>query len=385
MWVPMTAVAAYMWLRRSRMWLFLAAITTGRMMCTTTAIEDIKAGAPLTTVEAAMRAAIGIKNNRNKAMKHSRSLVCCSTVTLLTCLIVLAAQAQAPADAPAPGQQTFASPDDAVIALRVAVESDNHAALDKIFGPEIQSLRTGDKVQDAKNARRFAMAMAVNCQLDKQSDNEIFIEVGTNNWPMPIPLVRTNDQWFFDTPAGKEEAIDRHIGKDELAAIGVCRAYVAAQRQFAGMNGGVYAEKFKSSQGTRDGLYWPSAENEPTSVFGRLVAEADAEGYSGGKGPQPFHGYYFKILTRQGPAAPGGKMDYKSDGSLKIGFALVAWPQQWDQSGVMTFIVNQDGQVYQTNLGEKTSRIASKIKEYNPDSQWEAVQDEGIRDVIREK
>ena len=318
-------------------------------------------------------------------MKYSRHFACCSTVTLLAFLIPLAARAQEPTGTPSPGQQTFASPDDAVIALRQAIESDNRAALDKIFGPEIQSLRTGDKVQDAKNARRFATAMAVSCQLDTQSDNKIFVEVGTNNWPMPIPLVRTNGEWFFDTPAGKEEAIDRHIGKDELAAIGVSRAYAAAQRQFAAINGGVYAEKFKSSEGKRDGLYWPSADNEPISVFGRLVAEADVEGYSGGKGPQPFHGYYFKILTRQGPDAPGGRMDYRSNGSLKNGFALVAWPQRWNQSGVMTFIVNQDGKVYQTDFGEKTSRIASKIKEYNPDSQWQLVQDEGIRDIQIEK
>lgn len=321
-------------------------------------------------------------------MKHSSSfisLVGHSTVLLLACAIALAARAQEPSGTPASGQQTFSSPDDAVVALRLAVESDDHAALDKIFGPEIQSLRTGDKVQDAKNARRFAMAMAESCQLDRQSDSEIFIEVGTNNWPMPIPLVQTNGQWFFDTPAGKEEVIDRHVGKDELAAIGVCRAYVPAQQNFAAMNGGVYAEKFKSSDGKRDGLYWPSADNEPAARFGRLVAEAEMEGYSGGKGPQPFHGYYFKILTRQGPAAPGGKMDYTSDGSLKNGFALVAWPQHWDQSGVMTFIVNQDGKVYQSNLGENTSRIAPRIKEYNPDSQWQLVEDEGIRDVELEK
>jgi Protein of unknown function (DUF2950) len=303
----------------------------------------------------------------------------------LVCLVPLALRAQEPTGTPAPGQQTFSSPDDAIIALREAVESDNLPALNKIFGPEIQSLRTGDKVQDEKNTRHFATAMAESCQIDKEGENEIFIEVGTNNWPMPIPLVRTNGQWFFDTPAGKEEAIDRHIGKDELAAIGVARAYVAAQRQFAAMNGGVYAQKFKSSEGKRDGLYWPSADNEPASVFGRLVAEAGEEGYSGGKGPQPFHGYYFRILTRQGVDAPGGKMDYMSDGSLKNGFALVAWPQQWDQSGVMTFIVNQDGKVYQSNLGDKTARIASKIREYNPDDQWELVQDEGMRDVILEK
>ncbi len=151
------------------------------------------------------------------------------------------------------------------------------------------------------------------------------------------------------------------------------------------MNGGVYAQKFKSSPGKNDGLYWPSAENEQSAKIGRLVAEAQVEGYSGGKGPQPFHGYFFKILTRQGPAASGGKMDYMADGNLKNGFALVAYPEYWDKSGVMTFIVNQDGQVYQANLGEKTTRIAAKIKEYNPDSQWTVVQDEGIRDVIMEK
>lgn len=318
-------------------------------------------------------------------MKHFQFFIRCSTIATMACVVALAARAQQPADAPAPGQQTFTSPDDAVVALRIAVESEDHGALDKLFGPDIQSLRTGDKVQDAKNARRFATAMAESCQLDKQSDNEIFIDVGTNNYPMPIPLVQTNGQWFFDTVAGKEEVIDRHIGKDELAAIGVCRAYVPAQQQFAAINEGVYAEKFKSSDGKRDGLYWPDEGNGPASHFGHLVAEAEMEGYSGGKGPQPFHGYFFKILTRQGPDAPGGKMDYKDDGSLKNGFALVAWPQHWDQSGVMTFIVNQDGKVYQTNLGENTPRVAAKIKEYNPDSQWQLVDDEGIKDIILEK
>jgi Protein of unknown function (DUF2950) len=320
-------------------------------------------------------------------MKHSRSInafIGYSTVALLALVIPLAARGQAPSDAPAPDQQTFSSPDDAVLALRIAVESDNHDALDKIFGPGIKSLRTGDKVQDAKNARHFATAMAESCQLDKQNPNEIFVEVGTNNWPMPVPLVQTNGQWFFDTPAGKEEAINRHIGKDELAAIGLSRAYVVAQQGFQSMTG-AYAEKFKSSEGEQDGLYTPGAENKPRSVFARLVAEAEAEGYSGEKGPQPFHGYYFKILTRQGPDAPGGEMDYMSEGSLKNGFALVAWPQRWDQSGVMTFIVNQDGKVYQRDFDKDTSRIAAKIREYNPDSQWQLVQDEGIPGAASER
>ena len=320
-------------------------------------------------------------------MKHSQFLngiVFGSTIALF-CLVSPRAGAQTPADAPAPGQQTFITPEAAVAALREAVQTDDHAALDNIFGPDIKSLRTGDQVQDAKNARHFARAMQENVQLDKQNANEVFVEVGTNNWPMPIPLVQANGQWFFDTPAGKEEAINRHIGKDEFAAIGVSRAFVTAQLQFAAMNDGVYAQKFKSSDGERDGLYWPSAENEPASPFGRLVAEAQAEGYSGGKGPQPFHGYYFKILTRQGPDAPGGKMDYKKHGKLKKGFALVAWPQHWNQSGVMTFIVGPDGKVFQRDFGEDTSALASKIKEFNPDENWQLVQDAGIQGITREQ
>ena len=276
-------------------------------------------------------------------------------------------------------QQMYASPQDAVKALRVAVEANDRTALGQIFGPEFQSLQTGDKVQDAKNARHFANAMAQNCRLEKESDNEYFVDVGTNDYPMSVPLVEANGQWYFDTAAGKEEIIDRHIGKDELAAIGVCHAYVAAQQQFATMSGGVYARKFKSTDGKQDGLYWTSARNEPASKFGPLVAEADVMG--GHKGAQPFHGYYFKILTRQGDAAPGGRMDYLVGDQLKNGFALVAYPEKWGQSGVMTFMVSQDGKVYQRNFGDQTLREATRIKEFNPDKNWTFVQDEGILDA----
>jgi hypothetical protein len=288
---------------------------------------------------------------------------------------------------PNPAQQLFTSPAEAVKALQAATQAKDAAALNEIFGPGVQELLTGDKVQDANNAHRFANAMAQSCNLMQESDDKITLEVGTNDWPMPIPLVKTNGQWFFDTAAGKEEIINRHIGKDELHAIGVCRAYVAAQRQFASMNGGVYALKFKSTPGKKDGLYWPVTENEPASPFGPLVAEAHVEGYHhhAGAGPQPFHGYYFRILTRQGDAAPGGEMNYLSQGNLTGGFALVAYPENWNQSGIMTFIVNQDGKVYQQNLGEKTSRIAGKMKECNPDSEWSLVQDEGVVGAVLEK
>jgi hypothetical protein len=288
---------------------------------------------------------------------------------------------------PKPAQQLFASPAEAVKALQAATQAKDTAALNEIFGPEVQGLLTGDKVRDADSAQRFATAMAQSCNLVPAGDNKITLEVGTNSWPMAIPLVETNGQWFFDTVAGTEEIINRHIGKDELHAIGVCRAYVIAQRQYASMNGGGYALKFKSTPGKRDGLYWPVMDNEPASPFGPLVAEAHVEGYHhhAGAGQQPFHGYYFRILTRQGDDASGGKMNYLSKGNLTGGFALVAYPENWDQSGVMTFIVNQDGKVYQQNLGEKTSRIAGKMKEYNPDSTWSLVQDEGVSGAVLEK
>jgi hypothetical protein len=303
-----------------------------------------------------------------------------------------AAEPEAASQKPVVAQRLFASPDEAIKALQTASEARDTAALNEIFGPVYQELSTGDKVQDANNAQRFATAMAQSCNPVKEGEDKITLEVGTNNWPMPIPLVKADGQWHFDTAAGKEEIINRHIGKDELHAIGVCRAYVAAQRQYASANpdaggGAKYAQKFKSTPGMKDGLYWPSAENEPASPFGPLVAEAHAEGYVKHKdtGPHPFHGYYFRILTRQGKAAPGGEMDYLSHGNLTGGFALVAYPEHWDQSGIMTFIVNQDGKVYQRNFGEKTSRIAMAMKEYNPASEWTLVQDEGVLSAVSEK
>jgi hypothetical protein len=368
---------------------------------TSSSLAVTMAGAAMSTrgVTGATKVVIGTKT-REKSMKSLRLLNYFTGVLATGCIMAtVSLQADewngvpshpaqlggAAGDSAAngQGQQMFTSPSDAVKALRAAVEANDRTALGQIFGPQFQSLQTGDKVQDANNARHFAHAIAESCKLDKQSDSEVYIEVGTNDWPMPIPLIQRNGQWYFDTAAGKEEIINRHIGRDELTAIGVCRAYVKAQQQFAAMNGGVYAQKFKSTDGKRDGLYWPATGGAPASPFGPLVAEAHAEGYGGhkGSGPHAFHGYFFKILTEQGRAAPGGSQDYLSDDQLKNGFALVAYPENWNQSGVMTFIVNQDGKVYQSDLGEKSSRLASHIKEYNPDKHWTLVQDEGILDV----
>ncbi len=289
-------------------------------------------------------------------------------------------------------EELFPSPDMAIKALQTATKSKNQAALNEIFGPLFLELSTGDPVQDAINAQHFAARMAQGCSLTNEGSDTIILMVGTNNWPFPIPLVRAGGQWYFDTAAGKEEILNRHIGKDEYSAIGVCRAYVTAQQQYAQLNlaaGGVaqYAQKFKSSPGKKDGLYWPVQGNEAPSPFGPLVAEAHAEGYGSHKHtiPHAFHGYYFKILTRQGEAAPGGKKNYLSHGSLIGGFALLAYPADWGQSGIMTFIVNQDGKVYQRDFGEQTARIAPTLVEYNPDNQWTLVSDEGILSAASEK
>ena len=319
------------------------------------------------------------------------------TVTLLTSALSIlsdlhAAEPEA-ASKPMLKQRLFASPDDAVKALQAASESHDKAAMHEIFGPEVHELLTGDEVQDANNAKRFAAHLALGCKQVKEGEGKVVLEVGTNDWPMPIPLVKADGQWRFDTAAGKEEIINRHIGKDELHAVGVCRAYVDAQRQYASWNpeaatGVMYARKFKSSSGKKDGLYWPAAGNEPPSPFGPLVAEAHSEGYVShkeGTGPHPFHGYYFRILTQQGKDAPGGRKNYLSHGNLTSGFALVAYPESWDQSGIMTFIVNQDGKIFQRNLGEKTGRIAGAMKEYNPDAEWTPVQDQGVVNAVSER
>jgi hypothetical protein len=299
--------------------------------------------------------------------------------------------AHAQTNSPDVTQKLFATPDDAVKALQTAAEAKDKAALREIFGPQVDELMTGDPALDANNAQHFADAMAQGCNQVKADSGNITLDIGTNEWPMPIPLVQTNGQWYFDTAAGKEEIIARHIGKDELNAIGVCRAYVTAQQSYARLNpegnqGTTYALHFKSTPDKKDGLYWPAGNNEPISPFGSLVAAASAEGYghSEGSGRKPFHGYYFRILTRQGDAAPGGKLNYLSHGNLTGGFALVAYPENWDQSGVMTFIVNQDGKVYQQNFGEKTSHIATRMKEYNPDGDWTLVTDEGVTDAASE-
>ena len=299
----------------------------------------------------------------------------------LATLLVLLALLRLPAAAQA--QQWFASSDAAIQALRTAVAAHDRPALDALFGPLYKDLLTGDKVQDANNAQWLATALAAGCQPVTEKDGNITLEIGTNNFPMAIPLVKVGAQWRFDTAAGREEIINRHIGKDELHAIGVCRDYVRAQRESHDTRTGdpEYAQHFKSTPGFREGLYWPAAPGQPASPFGPLVAEAHAEGYGHdqGRGLHAFHGYYFRILTRQGAAAPGGKMNYVAHGRMTRGFALIAYPDKWDHSGIMTFIISREGNVLQKNLGPATVQLAGAIKEYNPDHGWSPVREEGVQ------
>ena len=280
----------------------------------------------------------------------------------------------------AASQKLFPSPEAALSSLVDAVKAKDTAALDQIFGPSAKELRSGDEVQAAAELEEFARALAAKSSLVKESDSKVVLHLGNENWPFPIPIVRKADQWFFDAEAGKEEILNRRIGEDELTAILVCRTYVKAQREYAlkdwdGNGVLAYAQKLRSDPGKKNGLFWKSKQGEEVSPFGELVARAWKEGYKKEKAAfrdesTPFHGYYFGILNRQGKKAPGGKYNYVINGNMVAGFALVAFPAEWGKSGVMTFIVNQQGKVYQKNLGPHTMKIAQEMRRYNPDETW---------------
>jgi hypothetical protein len=280
--------------------------------------------------------------------------------------------------------KTFATPEDAVSALVSATTTKDDAALDVLFGPARKDLENPDRVQATNEMNTFTTAFNQAHRLIKESDSRCTLEVGPDSWPFPVPIVKKDGQWFFDAEAGKDEILRRRIGKNELSTLECMRAYVDAQREYASRDRDgdqvlEYAQKFLSSPGQLDGLYWPPELNGETSPLGPWFAEAQAEGYFGGsdadEGPQPYHGYMFKILTRQGPNAPGGKYNYIINGNMIAGFALVGWPAEYGESGIMTFIVNQQGRVYQKDLGEKTAKIAKKMRAYDPDPTWQASPD----------
>jgi len=288
-----------------------------------------------------------------------------------------------PVCAKAADERTFAAPQDAVNALVAAAQNHDTNALQAIFGTAGHDLVSPDAVQATEEYTLFVQRLTEKTQLVTNSDARVTLEIGADGWPFPIPLVKQDGQWFFDTAAGKEEILARRVGMDETGAIDVCNAYVAAQRDYASqdrLGDGVlaYAQFLRSTPGTHDGLFWPAKPDEELSPLGPLVAQARVEGYQRtarmlNDEQAPYHGYYFKILTRQGKHAPGGKYNYIINGRMIAGFALVAWPAEWGNTGVMIFIVNQQGKVYQKNLGPKTAKIAGAITAYDPDDTWTPV------------
>lgn len=285
--------------------------------------------------------------------------------------------------APAPGQPVFDSDDEALNAMLAAVKAQDHEQVHRLLGPAWKELVSGDKVEDADAFKEFAQRAAERTRLQQQDDATAIVYIGNDDWPFPIPIAKTSDgKWFFDTEAGKTEILARRIGENELDTIDVCREYVKAQRDYAATDrdgSGVlkYAQRILSTPGKMDGLYWDAAAGQEQSPFGHFFATAATQGYAQTTGHphEPYHGYHFRVLKRQGSAAPGGKYDYVINGNMIAGFALVAFPVDYESSGIMTFIVNQQGKIYQKDLGPDTTELARQMSEFNPDSSWTPVKD----------
>jgi hypothetical protein len=298
-----------------------------------------------------------------------------STVALAAVIMVLSIPLHSYA-APAK-QKTFASAEEAVKALIDAAKAGSQEELMAIFGPAAKDvLSSGDAVEDKAVRERFVKAYEAKNALVQDGDAKAVLQIGPHEWPFPIPIVKKNQQWSFDTKKGKEELNNRRIGRNELSTIQTCLAYVDAQREYAAKDRDTdglfeYAQKFVSTPGTKDGLYWEAKPGEEESPFGDLFARATREGYKKTDNkPTPYHGYYFKVLKAQGKNAPGGAYDYVVKGRMIGGFGMVAYPANYGVSGVMTFVVNHDGIVYEKNLGKDTTKIAQAMKLFNPDKTW---------------
>lgn len=287
-------------------------------------------------------------------------------------------------------QNTYATAKEAALALYDAVKANDKKALQMLFGQEASDiLDSGDEVAASQRRKELAEHMSEGTRLEYESEAKAIVRIGKADWPLPIPLVRKGERWLFDTAAGKEQILSRRIGKNEIYTIETCRAYVAAQidyyrKDWDGDGVAEFAQRLRSSEGKRDGLVWIEGGNEPGGPLAGLVTRAKAEGYfaeavsqesPGHTSLRPFHGYYYRILKHQGGHAPAGKFDYVINGHMISGFALVAWPARWGSSGIMTFIINQDGKVYQKNLGKQTTELVRAITTFNPDDSWTPVKD----------
>ncbi|MGZ8219082.1 DUF2950 domain-containing protein [Methylomagnum sp.] len=292
--------------------------------------------------------------------------------------------APAPQTAPPPVTEAahFASPDAAAQALLKAAQSGDQGQMDTLFGPaHADLLSSGDAVEDNSNRVAFVAMAQEKLSTEPVGENRAILHAGATDWTFPIPLVKDKEGWRFDAEQGREEILNRRIGRDELRTLNVADAYVEAQFDYADVDRdgdglSEYAQKLMSEPGKFDGLFWEAAPGQPDSPLGPLVAEARAEGYKvkGGSGsPTPYHGYFYRVLTRQGSAAPGGKYDYIINGNMIAGFGLVAFPAEYGTSGVMTFVVNHQGRIYQQDLGPKTPELARAMSEFNPRTGWQPV------------
>ena len=291
----------------------------------------------------------------------------CLAIAVMLCWLAPAAEAQ----------QTFRTSAEAVDALAAAVKSGARRDLLKVLGSDGEDIiSSGDDVADAESRARFIAAYDAKHSISVEGENKGIIILGNDEFPFPIPLIRTKAGWEFDTAAGRLEILYRRIGRNELDAIQTSLAYVDAQNEYAekdrGEGAGVYAQRIVSTAGKKNGLYWPSS-NGDQSPLGELAAQASDDGYKIGSGPKPYHGYYFRILTQQGPNAPGGTLDYVVKNKMIGGFALLAYPAEYGNSGVMTFLVNHSGTVYQKDLGYRTATLARRMMSFNPDQTWKRV------------
>lgn len=304
--------------------------------------------------------------------------VCSPSMTVVLALLLALSAAVFAQQA---GQKTFDSPEAAAGALFAAAQSGDKTALLDIFGPAgSEIVSSGDEVQDKNTRDEFVAKYQEMHRIAEEPDGTSTLYIGAENWPMPVPLVEKAGVWYFDTEEGKQDILFRRIGRNEFATIDICRALVDAQKEYYSQprDGKVqqYAQVFASDEGKHNGLFWRTSEGEPMSPIGQLIVEAAGEGY---RKPEegrssPFHGYYYRILTGQGKGAPGGSRSYIVNGEMTRGFAFLAYPADYRSSGVMTFIVNQDGVIYEKDLGPRTAEIAGATQLYAPDKSWQAVE-----------
>jgi hypothetical protein len=297
----------------------------------------------------------------------------CLTICAVALLVITPLASAATAS-----QKSFVSPEEGITALVDAVRANDQPALRAILGPGGGKLiSSGDAVADQHRREAFLKAYGDANKLVHDGDARATLVIGRDEWPMPIPLVKSGGVWRFDTRQGEKEILARRIGRNELSAIQVCLAILDAEREYAALDvdsDGIpeYARKFVSAPGRRDGLYWETKAGEPPSPLGPLLAAAASEGYTGpdARPLAPYHGYFYKILTRQGKDAPGGGYDYFVNGKMIGGFAMIAYPARYGASGVTSFVVNHDGVVYEKNLGKNAAALASKMTTFNPDASW---------------